>query len=258
MTGPAGVSALVLAETVVGGLAILYLSPLWGEVKRGFFTLTTGILAALAFAAWGSARAGAVAGDVDGERAVTVALAVAVATGLATLAYLLRRPAVGRLIGFASVALGVVLLAALAATGEAGFVVAALQLAAGAAFLGAVLDGLLLGHWYLTDRRLTRRPILRATMTLGVGVVLEAAAIAIGGFGPTSSSQAFNPLLTSAGLASWIALGMVGTTGLVAVFVRATLRGERPSAVQAATGFLYLAVITALTAEFAAKVRFLP
>ena len=48
---------------------------------------------------------------------------------------------------------------------------------------------------------------------------------------------------------------MVGTTGLVAVFVRATLRGERPSAVQAATGFLYLAVITALTAEFAAKVK---
>ena len=51
---------------------------------------------------------------------------------------------------------------------------------------------------------------------------------------------------------------MVGTTGLVVGFVRATLRGERPSAVQAATGFFYLAVITALTAEFAAKVRFLP
>jgi hypothetical protein len=28
--------------------------------------------------------------------------------------------------------------------------------------------------------------------------------------------------------------------------------------VQAATGFFYLAVITAVTAEFAAKVRFLP
>jgi hypothetical protein len=258
VTGPAGVSALVLAETVAGGLALLYLSPLWGEVKRGFFTLTTGILAALAFAAWGSARAGVVAGDVDGERAVTVALAVAVASGLATAAFLLRRPAVGRVLGYASVVLGVLLLGALAATGEAGFAVAALQLAAGAAFLGAVLDGLLLGHWYLTDRRLTRAPIFRSTTTLGVGVALEAAAIAIGGFGPTSSSQAFNPLLTSAGLASWIALGMVGTTGLVVGFVRVTLRGERPSAVQAATGFFYLAVITALTAEFAAKVRFLP
>ena len=143
-------------------------------------------------------------------------------------------------------------------TGEAGPVVASVQLLAGAAFLGAVLDGLLLGHWYLTDSGLTRAPILRATTLLGVGVVLEAIAIAVGGFGPTASSQAFNPLLTSAGLASWIALGMVGTTALVAVFIRITLRGERASAVQAATGFFYLAVITAATAEFAAKVRFLP
>jgi hypothetical protein len=40
--------------------------------------------------------------------------------------------------------------------------------------------------------------------------------------------------------------------------IRLTLRGPRSSAVQAATGFFYLAVITALTAEFAAKVGFLP
>jgi hypothetical protein len=51
---------------------------------------------------------------------------------------------------------------------------------------------------------------------------------------------------------------MVATTALIAVMIRLTLRGERSSAVQAATGFFYLAVITALTAEFAAKVRFLP
>jgi hypothetical protein len=51
---------------------------------------------------------------------------------------------------------------------------------------------------------------------------------------------------------------MVGTTALIGVMIRLTLRGERASAVQAATGFFYLAVITALTAEFAAKVRFLP
>jgi hypothetical protein len=44
---------------------------------------------------------------------------------------------------------------------------------------------------------------------LFVGVGLEAAALLIGGFGPTEASSEFNPLLTSAGLASWIALGMV-------------------------------------------------
>ena len=128
----------------------------------------------------------------------------------------------------------------------------------GAAFLGAVIDGLLLGHWYLTDRGLTRTPINRTTNLLFVGVGLETAALLIGGFGPTEASEQFNPLLTSAGLASWIALGMVGATGLIAVMIRATLKGTRSSAVQSATGFFYLAVITALTAEFAAKVTFLP
>jgi hypothetical protein len=47
-------------------------------------------------------------------------------------------------------------------------------------------------------------------------------------------------------------------TGLIAVLIRLTLRGTRPQAVQSATGFFYLAVITAFTAELAAKVRFLP
>ena len=89
-------------------------------------------------------------------------------------------------------------------------------------------------------------------------VGLETAALLIGGFGPTEASAEFNPLLTSAGLASWIALGMVAATALIAVMIRATLKGTRSSAVQSATGFFYLAVITALTAEFAAKVTFLP
>ncbi|MGZ8628714.1 MAG: hypothetical protein ACXWYN_08320, partial [Actinomycetota bacterium] len=96
------------------------------------------------------------------------------------------------------------------------------------------------------------------TNLLLVGVALEAGALIAGGFEPTEASSEFNPLLTSAGLASWIALGMVATTALIAVMIRLTLRGARSSAVQAATGFFYLAVITAMTAEFAAKVRFLP
>jgi hypothetical protein len=89
-------------------------------------------------------------------------------------------------------------------------------------------------------------------------VGLEIAALLLGGFGATADDSQFNPLLTSAGLAAWIALGMAGTTLLIAVLIRAALKGQRSSAVQAATGFFYLAVITAMTAEFAAKVRFLP
>lgn len=258
MRGPAGVTALVLAETVAGGVAVLFLTPLWREVKRGFFKLTGAVLFVLATAAWGSVAAGRVEGDGAGTWSVRLSAALAVLLFACVALLFLRRAGAARVLGVASAPASVAVMVAMAGTGEGSWIVALLQLLAGAVFLGAVIDGLLLGHWYLTDRGLTRRPIDRMTNLLLAGVVLEAVALVLGGFGPTEPSSDFNPLLTSAGLASWIALGMVGTTALIAVLIRATLKGARSSAVQAATGFFYLAVITALTGEFAAKVRFLP
>jgi hypothetical protein len=256
--GPAGVTALVLAEMVAGSLWLLFLTPLWDEVRRGFYKLTGSILLVLAALTWLSARAGLVEGDGAGLWSVRLSIALT----LVTLAWLVllfaNRPTAARVIGIGSVPLSIALLAAMAGTAEGSYAVALFQLLAGAAFLGAVLDGLLLGHWYLTDRGLSRAPINRFTTALIVAVVLEAVAVIMAGFGPSGDSSQFNPLLTSAGLASWIALGMVAATALIAALIRAALRGQRSSAVQAATGFFYLAVITAVTAEFAAKVRFLP
>ena len=116
---------------------------------------------------------------------------------------------------------------------------------------------MLLGHWYLTDRKLPRRPIDRTTTILLVSVVAAAAAVISAGFGGVEGSAVINPLLTAGALAPWIALGMVAATALIAGFIRAVLRGERASAVQSATGFYYLAVVTAFTAEVAVKTRFL-
>lgn len=258
MTGSAGVMALVLAETVAGAMALLWYSPLWGEVKRGYFTLTGVIVTILAFAAWRAAAAGAINGDSSGEWAVRLALASAIVALVWTALQLLKQNFAARGVGFLSVPLSIATLVALAGSGRQHEVLALFELLAGAAFLGSVLDGLLLGHWYLTDRGLTRAPINRATMIMLVAVVIEAIAVIAGGFGGVGSSKAFNPLLTAGALAPWIALGMVGSTALIAVMVKATLRGERASAVQSATGFFYLAVVTAFTAEVAVKVRFLP
>jgi hypothetical protein len=258
VTGPAGVTALVLAETVSGGLFLLFVTPLWSEVKRGFFTLTGCVLMVLSFATWGAAAAGVVAGSEAGAWSVRLSATLAFVNLIWVVLMFAKRHPAARVVGFVSVPLGIAVLAAMAGTAEGTWLVAFLQLLAGAAFLGAVIDGLLLGHWYLTDRGLTRTPINRTTNLLIAGVVLEAVALLIGGFGPTEPSSQFNPLLTSAGLASWIALGMVAATALIAVLIRVTLKGTRSTAVQSATGFFYLAVITALTAEFAAKVRFLP
>ena len=258
VNGPAGVTALVLAETVVGGLVLLFATPLWNELKRGFFTLTGSVLAVLSLATWGAAAAALVPGSEAGVWSVRLALALTVVNALWVGLMYARRHAAARVVGIATLPVGAALLGAMAGTAEGSWGVAFLQLLAGAAFLGAVMDGLLLGHWYLTDRGLTRAPIDRFTNLLIAGVVLEGAALLLGGFGPAGPSDRFNPLLTSAGLASWVALGMVATTALIAVMIRLSLRGQRSSAVQAATGFFYLAVITAMTAEFAAKVRFLP
>ena len=75
----------------------------------------------------------------------------------------------------------------------------------------------------------------------------------------SGSSDAFNPLLTAGALAPWIALGMVGTTGADRGDGEGhAARARGPRAVQSATGFFYLAVVTAFTAEVAVKVRFLP
>jgi hypothetical protein len=257
MSGPAGVTALVLAETVAGGLALVFVTPLWNEVRRGFFVLTCSILALFSAAVWGSVSAGRVIGDDAGKWSLRLAFALTFVLLAVVVLLLVRRGTWARFVGYAAAPLAVGMLGAMAGTDDGSWLVAFLQLLAGAAFLGAVLDGLLLGHWYLTDRGLTRTPINRYTNLLLVGVALEASALVLGGFGPTEATPEFNPLLTSAGLASWIALGMVAATALIGVMIRITLRGPRASAVQAATGFFYLAVITATTAEFAAKVGFL-
>jgi hypothetical protein len=259
VTGVAGVLALVLAETVAGAAGFTWISPLWNETKRSYFTLWS-VLATLLFAwpAWFAASSGAIGGDATGGWVTGLSLAVAVMGTASAVAFLLRQPTVGRIVGIVSVPVSLAVLDVMAATGRQGYAVSLFQLAAGAAFLGAAYDGLFLGHWYLTDRKLTRRPIDRATLALIVATAVELVAITTSGFGGTPSSAQLNPLLTAGALAPWIAIGMAAATLLIAVVVRAALRSERASAVQSATGFYYLAVVTAFTAEIAVKTRFLP
>jgi hypothetical protein len=260
MEGPAATIALVLAETAAGGTALLWLGGLWGRVRRGFFVLTG--LAVLACALLATlAASSATTSPVDQAARIAVLLCALASSvlGLSASALILRLDTAGRALGLLAIPAAGAMLVAFARVAGPDVVPALLQLLAGAAFLGAVLDGLLLGHWYLTDRRLPRDHIRRLSLVLLVAVGLEAAAVAVLGFGTAEPADVsgFSPILGVAGLTAWLALGMVLCTALIAVLIRASLRGQSARAVQGATGFFYLAVITALTAEMAAKVGFL-
>jgi hypothetical protein len=257
MTGVAGVMALVLAETVAGTTLFLWMSPLWNEVKRGFFKLLGAILTVLAGLTWLSVDAAVLGRFPSGDVLRATTLVATGATALWTLLLFARQQAAARIVGLLGVPAWIAVLVWMGGAGRQSFGLALFQLVAGAALLGAATDGLLLGHWYLTDRKLPRGPINRMTTILMVSVVLAAAAVISAGFSGVRASAAINPLLTAGALAPWIALGMVVATALIAWMVKAVLKGERASAVQSATGFYYLAVVTAFTAEVAVKTRFL-
>lgn len=257
MTGVAGVMALVLAEAVAGTATFLWLTPLWSEVKRGFFKLLGAILTVLAAATWFSVDAAVAVRFPSGDALRITTLAAAAITLLWTLLLFARQPVAARVVGYLSVPAWLLVLSWMGGAGRQAVWLAWFQLAAGAALLGATTDGLLLGHWYLTDRKLTRGPIERTTTILLVAVAVAAVGVISAGFSGVRTSTPINPLLTAGALAPWIALGMIAATALIAVLVKAALKGERPSAVQSATGFYYLAVVTAFTAEVAVKTRFL-
>jgi hypothetical protein len=250
----------VLAELVAGGLVFTWCLPLWNETKRSYFTVYTVIVGSLfALPAWLAARAAAVPGVSVGVWSARLSLATVLVVAVTGAALFARREAAGRVLGIASVPVAIATLVVMAGAGRLGYALSLFLLLAGAAFLGATVDGLFLGHWYLTDRGLSRRPIDRITTVMLIATALAAVAVIAGGFepAPVASDPILNPLL-GAGIAPWIALGMIGATALVGVLTKAALRGQRASAVQSATGFLYLAVVTALVAEVAATTSFLP
>ncbi len=257
MTGPASVMSLVLAEMTVGGLAVLWTTPTWGTIRRGFFKLLGGVLASTAVLAWAAARAPLGGSGATGAAGVAF-WALAGTAGLAVLWQVLLwagLDSISRAVGIAAVPVGVAALVALAAVPEAeqGTALGIGQLLAGSIFLGAVTDGLLLGHWYLVDRRASRDPLAKMGVYFLAGSALVAATTIAGGGGGADVDPTINPLLGAGALTVVLAVGLTAVCALIGFFIRALVKED---SIQAATGFFYLAVIMAVAAEFAAKVRF--
>ena len=254
--GPAGVLGVLLLESALGALLVLLVAPVWGVVKRGYFLLVgwtvavCALLAALSLAdplSADPARGGLALGGLW-----TFCALSAVVLGLLQT----RRERVARVAGWLAVAAAVVAVYGIAdlrgGTGATVGGVAAML--TGAAFLGATWDGMVLGHWYLVDRKLTVTPMRwhAWAFTAGIALALVSASLAKGGR-PTGSEASLNPLLLVSDLTLYLAFGLVAVNALLAFFVHKLVN---EGSIRAATGMLYLAVIMALSAEFAAKARF--
>ena len=249
--------ALVLAETAVGGLFVLWVTPTWGVLRAGFFKLTGAVLTACAVLAWLAASGPLGGASAHGAQGASYKLLAALAAFVVLWQVLswAGANAAGRVVGIAAVPVGVAALVALASLPAASHNIAIgiVQLLAGALFLGAVVDGLLLGHWYLVDRRASREPLKRMGVLLLTGSVLAIGATIAGGGGGGSTNPNFSPLLGAGTLTVALSVGLAALCVMIAFFIRALVRED---SIQAATGFFYLAVIMAFAAEFAAKVRF--
>jgi hypothetical protein len=125
-----------------------------------------------------------------------------------------------------------------------------LRLLVGAAFLGAVTDAMLLGHWYLVQPGSPEGPAARAG-SLGRHPGFPEVALAM----PVGMVSALNGTINDGynGLLGWFWIACAVTTGGLIVVTRLALKERQYAAVMAATGLLYLAILTAFGTDLVAR-----
>jgi hypothetical protein len=249
--------AVILLEAAAGGAVVLWASRVHGHVRRGFFLLAGITLALCAVGAWAVTRSAVGVASTAAQERMLVALAVFAALMVAWQVLLVAGDnALSRGAGLLAAAAGLPALGLFGAARGDDPVWAVAELALGAVFLGSALHGLLLGHWYMVERRLAKDHMVTSAWWYGAGVAAAAAAVALSARNPAPSITAVaSPLLSVPGFSVLLGAGLVAICALIAGFVF-KLAHEGGRSIQAATGMFYLAVIMAFSAELAAKFRF--
>ncbi len=122
----------------------------------------------------------------------------------------------------------------------------------GAFFLGAVTDAMLLGHWYLVQPGLSRGPLLELVRWTGLLWLPELVVM----LWPTGMGSVLSGTIDDGynGLLGWFWVACVVTTAGLVILARAALRERFYSAVMAATGLLYLGILTGFGMDLVARV----
>ena len=121
----------------------------------------------------------------------------------------------------------------------------------GAAFMGAITDAMLLGHWYLVQPGLARGPLLELVKWCGWLWVPEVVLLLV----PTGMVSVVNGTIDDSynGLLGWFWIACVVTTVGLIITTRLALKERAYSAVMAATGLLYLAILTSFGIDLVAR-----
>ena len=121
----------------------------------------------------------------------------------------------------------------------------------GAAFLGAVTDAMLLGHWYLVQPGMPRGPLLELIRWLAwiwpFEVIVLLWPVGMGSVITGTIDDGYN------GILGWMWILCALFTIVLVGVTRAALRERQYSAVMAATGLLYLAILTAFGTDLIAR-----
>ena len=127
-----------------------------------------------------------------------------------------------------------------------------LRVLTGAALLGAVSDAMLLGHWYLVQPGLARAPLLELVRFSGLAWLPHAISFLL----PTGMWSVLNGSIDDGydGMLGWFWLASTVTTVVLVFVTSAALKERQYAAVMAATGLMYLAILTAFGQDVVARI----
>ena len=155
------------------------------------------------------------------------------------------------LLDLAPVAFGLIALISAGVSDGGNDAVAIIRTIVGSAFLGFVSDAMLLGHWYLVQPGLPRRHVNEIVKAFLFIWPLEVIVMLI----PTGMFSVFTGSVDDGwgGQLGWFWVACAITTGVLAVVTLKALQERAYSAVMAATGLMYLAILTAFGTDLVAR-----
>ena len=241
-------AATVLLQWSTGGLFFLWFTTRRRLVGAGYGWLLRGVYLLMAFGAL-------VCGLRFGSEVVREVASFGV--GLAALVALVmsivhrRDDRFAPWLDLVAPAIGLVGLVAAGIGAGGNDLVAVIRTVVGAAFLGAVTDAMLLGHWYLVQPGLPRGLLNELVQVTQYVLPVEVATLLL----PTGMLSVLSGTVSDGWNGTlgyfWVACSI--TTAVLCWVTKRALRERYYSAVMAATGLLYLAILTAFGTDLVAR-----